>query len=148
MNAISALVLLAAMSIAPDECVKDYLVAVNGNAMGWFCARWNCGNREFEAASQMDLYRKVAGDVLAGRVYDLRPWEDPPTILVKTDDRTFQACIAKVCPKIPFDGCFRFVGTRNGWREYEWKISPTSQNLVKDIVAELREVKPGPPRKP
>lgn len=68
------ILVLLLLSAVPDDCTQDYLTAVNGNAMGWFCARWDCGDREFQADSQMHLYRLVAGDILAGRVYDLRPW--------------------------------------------------------------------------
>lgn len=123
-------IVLLLFTIAPDDCVKEYLIAVNGNAMGWFCARWNTGNREFEADSQMDLYRKVAGDVLANRVYDLRPWSDMKTVIIKDEAGEVWAWCRNKFPKIPADEVFKRVGEQ----EYEWLISPTSQGIIPSLL--------------
>lgn len=122
------LIVLLSIGIAPDACVEDYLIAVNGNGMGWFCARWDCGNREFEAKDQMDLYRKVAGDVLAGRVYDLRPWGNMRTVVIQADQTEVEAWVRKQFPKIP--DALKRVGPR----EYEWTISPTSQGVMRSLL--------------
>lgn len=94
----------------------------------------------------MDLYRTVAGDVLAGNVYDLRAYNDSATVLVKGDSLKLERCIAKLCPKIPFASILHRVGSRGAYQEYEWKISPSSQGLVKGIIAEFPDTKPGPKR--
>lgn len=124
-NLVAALVL----SVAPAECHEEYLIAVNGNAMGWFCARWDCTKHEFEAKDQMDLYRKVAGDVLAGRVYDLRPWGRMKTVVIQARPDEVQAWVKKQFPKIP--DALRPVGKY----EYEWTVSPTDQGIIRSLLA-------------
>lgn len=145
------LVLLASMTIAPDDCVSDYLIAVNGNAMGWFCGRWDCGNREFEAKTSMDLYRAVAGDVLAGNVYDLRPFGASETILIRGERKAVESEIVAILrakypnpdANISVTGRLKHVGTRQGYQEYQWITSHTEQGLIKSLVEKFKDVKPG-----
>jgi hypothetical protein len=141
-----ALVLCVAIGIAPEECQREFLIAVNGNAMSWFCCRWDLSDRDFEAKSSMELYRTVAGDVLAGRVFDIRAFTDSPTVLIKGDSAKLEKFMTKRWPKIPFAQMLRYVGNRGAYKEYEWKISSSSQGLVKSLIDEFKDVKPGPRR--
>ncbi len=149
----AALILLAssALSVAPDDCIRDYLTAVKGNAMGWFCERWDCGNREFEAADQMDLYRNVAGDVLDGNVFDLRPYSGK-MILIPGNRGNIEARIAEIlkamypnnlASDLTASTRLRHTRERDGYQEYEWKTSYTEQGFIRALVAEFKDVKPG-----
>lgn len=142
--------IVASLCIAPDDCVKEYLIAVNGNAMSWFCQRWDLSNRDFEAKSSMELYRTVAGDVLAGNVYDIRAYGGR-TILIKGTRDEISRGIQEIL-RLKYERAFserhvterlKHLGSRLGMQEYEWVTSHTEQGLIRAMVEKFGDVRPG-----